>query len=151
LASRHRRPLDPDALLRPRNQKSVHVVGVTQFERFFRAAAGLDVDKSDLKRYSDFVNHKIYDLLLRGEAAAKANGRDIIQPFDLPITKGLQESMHEFRKLNEQIELQPIFDHLMAAHRSISLTASRPRRASLRSRAASVLLSPEPSRSSIQT
>jgi Domain of unknown function (DUF1931) len=114
LASRHRRPLDPDALLRPRNQKSVHVVGVTQFERFFRAAAGLDVDKSDLKRYSDFVNHKIYDLLLRGEAAAKANGRDIIEPFDLPITKGLQESMHAFRKLEEAIALQPILDALMA-------------------------------------
>jgi Domain of unknown function (DUF1931) len=114
LASRHRRPLDPDALLRPRNQKSVHVVGVTQFERFFRAAAGLDVDKSDLKRYSDFVNHKIYDLLLRGEAAAKANGRDIIQPFDLPITKGLQESMHAFRKLEEAIAVQPILDSIMA-------------------------------------
>jgi hypothetical protein len=106
--------LDPEALLRPRNQKSVHVVGVTQFERFFLAAAGLDVDKSDLKRYSDFVNRKIYDLLIRGEAAAKANGRDVIEPFDLPVTKGLQESIHEFRKLNEQIELQPILDHLMA-------------------------------------
>ena len=114
MASRHRRPLDPDALLRPRNQKSVHVVGVTQFERFFRAAAGLDVDKSDLKRYSDFVNHKIYDLLLRGQAAAKANGRDIIQPFDLPITKGLQESMHAFRKLEEAIALQPILNSIMA-------------------------------------
>ena len=114
MASRHRRPLDPDALLRPRNQKSVHVVGVTQFERFFRAAAGLDVDKSDLKRYSDFVNHKIHDLLLRGQAAAKANGRDIIQPFDLPITKGLQESMHAFRKLEEAIALQPILNSIMA-------------------------------------
>jgi hypothetical protein len=31
-------------------------------------AAGLDVDRSDLKRYSDFVNEKIYDLLLRGQA-----------------------------------------------------------------------------------
>jgi hypothetical protein len=92
----------------------LHLVGVTQFERFFRTAAGLDVDKSDLKRYSDFVNHKIYDLLLRGQAATKANGRDIIEPFDLPITKGLQESMHEFGKLEQAIALQPILDHLMA-------------------------------------
>jgi hypothetical protein len=66
-------------------------MGVARFERFFRVAAGLDIDKQDLKRYSDFINHKVYDLLIRGEAAAKANGRDIIQPFDLPITKGLQE------------------------------------------------------------
>ena len=114
MPSRRRQPVDPEALLRPRNQKSLHVIGVIQFERFFRVAAGLDVDKSDLKRYSDFVNHKIYDLLLRGEAAAKANGRDVIEPFDLPITKGLQESMHAFRKLEEAIALQPVLDALMA-------------------------------------
>ncbi|MEA2740023.1 MAG: hypothetical protein QOH05_3330, partial [Acetobacteraceae bacterium] len=40
-------------------------MGVTKFERFFRVAASLDVDEHDLKRYTDFVNHKIYDLLLR--------------------------------------------------------------------------------------
>src|ERR1700704_3173469 len=92
----------------------VHVMGVARFERFFRLAAGLDVDKQDLKRYSDFVNHKIYDLLVRGEAVAKANGRDIIEPFDLPITKGLQETIREFRYVDETIELQPILDHLTA-------------------------------------
>jgi len=89
-------------------------MGVAKFERFFRIAARLDVDKQDLKRYSEFINHKIYDLLLRGEAAAKANGRDIIEPFDLPITKGLQESIHVFREIDEKIELQPILDYLTA-------------------------------------
>jgi hypothetical protein len=91
-----------------------HVMGVARFERFFRAAAGLDVDKEDLKRYSDFVNHKVYDLLLRGEATAKANGRGLIEPIDLPITKGLQENIHVFRELDENIELKPILDHLTA-------------------------------------
>jgi hypothetical protein len=88
-----------------------HVMSVAKFERFFRIAAGLDVDKQDLKRYSDFINQKIYDLLLRAQAAAKANGRAIIEPFDLPITKGLQESI-QFRKIDEQIELRPILDQL---------------------------------------
>ena len=92
----------------------MHVMSIPKFERFFRLAAGLDVDKTDLKRYSDFVNCKIYDLLLRGQAAAKANGRNIIEPFDLPITKGLQESIHEFRSLDAEIELQPILDDLLA-------------------------------------
>jgi hypothetical protein len=91
-----------------------HVMGVARFERFFRLAAGLDVDKQDLKRYSDFVNHRIYDLLLRGVAVAKANGRDIIEPFDLPITKGLQECIHAYREIDEEIELQPILDRLAA-------------------------------------
>jgi hypothetical protein len=51
---------------------------------------------------------KIYDLLVQAEAAGRTNGRVIIEPFDLPITKGLQESIHEFEKIDEQIELQPI-------------------------------------------
>ena len=92
----------------------MHVMSIPKFERFFRLAAGLDVDKTDLKRYSEFVNRKIYDLLLRGQAAAKANGRNIIEPFDLPITKGLQESIHEVRSLDAEIELQPILDDLLA-------------------------------------
>jgi len=89
-------------------------MAIAKFERLFRLAAGLDVDKSDLKRYGDFVNDKIYDLLLRAQAAAKANGRDVIEPHDLPITKGLQERIHEFRRIDEQIELQPILDQLAA-------------------------------------
>jgi hypothetical protein len=90
------------------------VMGVTKFERFFRAAAGLGVDKQDLKRYSDFVNHKIYDLLVRAQATAKANGRDVIDPHDLPITKGLQECIHAFTKLDGEIELKSIVDHITA-------------------------------------
>jgi hypothetical protein len=92
----------------------MEVMAITKFERFFRLAADLDIDKSDLKRYNTFVNDKIYDLLLRAQAAAKANGRDIIEPHDLPITKGLQERIHEFRTIDEQIELRPILDHLAA-------------------------------------
>jgi len=91
-----------------------HVMAVAKFERLFRRAVSLDVDKSDLKRYSDFVNHKVYDLLIRGEATARANGRNVIAPFDLPITKGLQESIHVFRELDETIALKPILDQLVA-------------------------------------
>ena len=88
------------------------VMGVARFERLFRAAAELDVDKNDLKRYSDFVNEKLYDLVLIGQAAARANGSGMIEPWDLPITKGLQESIHRFRSLDEDIELQPILEQL---------------------------------------
>ena len=90
------------------------VMNVARFERFFRAAAGLNVDKEDLRRYSEFVHRKVYDLLLRAQATAKANGRDVIRPFDLPVTKGLQESMHTFKALDEQIELRPILEGLAA-------------------------------------
>jgi hypothetical protein len=102
------------AAVQSNRSPTTHVMSVAKFERFFRIAAGLDVDRQDLKCYSDFINQKVDDLLLRAEATAKANGRLIIEPFDLPITKGLQESIHEFKKIDEQIELQPILDQLTA-------------------------------------
>ena len=90
------------------------VVAIDRFERFFRAAASLDVDRNDLKRYEDFVNEKVYDLLLIAQAKAKANGRDVIAAYDIPVTKGLQECVHEFRKLDKDIELRPVLDGLTA-------------------------------------
>ncbi len=90
------------------------VLGFTKFERFFRAAGEVSVDRDDLKRYLDFVNDALYDLLIIGQATAKANLRDVIQPWDLPVTKGLQESIHAFERLDEEIELRPILESLAA-------------------------------------
>jgi hypothetical protein len=90
------------------------VMGVHRFERFFRLAAGLDVDKEDVKRYSEFVGEKLYDFLIVARANAKANVRDVIQASDLPVTKGLQERIHEYRKIDEEIDLQPILQELTA-------------------------------------
>ncbi|GAB1690869.1 DUF1931 family protein [Krasilnikovia sp. M28-CT-15] len=88
------------------------VFGVAKFERFFRLAAELDVDKDDLKRFSDFVEHKLYDLLVMAEATASANSRDLIEPYDLPITKGVQENIRTVRKKDDDLELRPILDRL---------------------------------------
>ncbi|GAA3455834.1 DUF1931 family protein [Dactylosporangium matsuzakiense] len=90
------------------------VLAIHRFEHFFRAAASLDVDKSDVKRYDDFVDEKVYDLLLIAQARAKADGRDIVAPHDIPVTKGLQERIHEFRRLDEDIELRPILETITA-------------------------------------
>jgi hypothetical protein len=89
-------------------------MGVSEFERFFREAASLDIDKDDLRRYNDFVNRKIYDLLVIGQAKAKANGRDVIEDWDLPVTKGLQETIHDFRRMDEAAQLRPILEQLVA-------------------------------------
>ncbi len=86
------------------------VGGINQIEHLFRKAAGVDIDKSDVKRYYDFVDHKVRDLLLIGQAVASANNRDIVEPWDLPITKGLQESIHAFEKLDVDIGLEPLLD-----------------------------------------
>ena len=89
------------------------VMGFTKFERLFRAAGGVTVDRDDVKRYLDFVNDAIYDLLLMGQATAKANARDIIEPRDLPVTKGLQESTHAFERMEEEIGLGPVLESLV--------------------------------------
>jgi hypothetical protein len=90
----------------------MELFGIAKFERFFRLAAGLDVDKDDLRRFNDFLDEEIYDLLLRGAANAKANGRDVIEPQDLPITKGLQESIHAFEDIDEEVSLDAILEQL---------------------------------------
>jgi hypothetical protein len=90
------------------------VAGIARFERLFRGAAGLDVDKADLRRHAEFVDRKIRDLLLRAEANAKASGRDVMEPHDVPITKGLQERIHDFRALDAQLDLKSILDEQVA-------------------------------------
>ena len=90
------------------------VMGFKKFERLFRAAAEVQVDRDDIKSYLDFVEDVIYDLLITAQATAKANSRDIIAPRDLPVTKGLQECVHEFQRIDEEIELRPLLDNLAA-------------------------------------
>jgi hypothetical protein len=99
------------------------VMGAVRFIRFFRAAAGLNVDRDDLKRYDDFINQKLNDLCVIGAAHAKSNGRDIVEGHDLPITAGLQHSIHEFKKLDHEIELAPILERLAALSPTITLSA----------------------------
>jgi hypothetical protein len=82
--------------------------GIRVFERLFRAAAGVDVDKQDIRRYREFVDAMIDDIAITGRNSAKWNGRDIIAPADLPITKGLQERMREFDKLDEAAEVRAL-------------------------------------------
>jgi len=86
------------------------VEGTHQIEHFFRAAAELDVDKEDIRRYYAFVDQKIADLLLVAQHTAKANDRITVEPRDLPITKGLQQSIHEFEALDLDIGLERILE-----------------------------------------
>ena|SRR5579872_3221599 len=102
------------AALDPSERLSTHVTSVTKFVRFFRVAASLEVDKQDLRRYSDFINRKVRDLLLCGEETARANGSKVVRPYDLPITKGLHQCMAEFDRVDQQVGLSPVLDYLTA-------------------------------------
>ena len=60
------------------------------------------------------MNDAIYDILVLPQATAKANGRDVILPWDLPITAGVQERMHRFTKLDADIELESVLEEVAA-------------------------------------
>ncbi len=84
------------------------VMGIKQMQRLFRVAAGITVDKSDMKRLSDFIGDRLRDLLVLGQVAASVNGRDIIEYQDIPITAGLQQAIREFRQIDESLSLADI-------------------------------------------
>ena len=88
------------------------VIGFHKLEELFRRGASLDIKKGHAKDITDIVEEKLYDLLLMGQKSAKYNGRDIIWKYDLPITKGLEESINEFKKLEQDLDIKDILDRL---------------------------------------
>ncbi|HEY2199127.1 MAG TPA: DUF1931 family protein, partial [Mycobacterium sp.] len=60
-----------------------HPTKIPLFERFFHSAAGIKVDKNDLRRFRDFVDEQIDSIAIAGRDTAKWNGRDVIVPQDL--------------------------------------------------------------------
>ena len=88
-----------------------HPTGIRVFQRMFRTAAGVDVDKQDVRRYREFVDAMIDDLAITGRNSASWNGRDVIAPADLPITKGLHERMREFDELDVAAEVRELLRH----------------------------------------
>ena len=90
-----------------------HPSGIPAFERFFRSVANIKIDKNDVRRFREFVDEQIDDIAIAGRNSAKQNGRDVIVPQDLPITKGVQERMREFDKLEEAEEIRALLRQVM--------------------------------------
>ena len=72
------------------------VTAVPKLERFFRLAAGLKVNRIDLKRFGDFLADKLYDLLLAAQATAQPTAATSSNPTVSRFTKGLQENIHRY-------------------------------------------------------
>ena len=89
------------------------VVTVHRLEQLFRRGAGLDFDKSDIRRLEQFLQRTIRQLLIRAEANARANDRDVVQPGDLPLSTGLQGCIHRFRLMNAELQLTDHFKQLV--------------------------------------
>lgn len=87
--------------------------GIPEMERFFRSVASIDVDKDDLRRYREFVDEKVDDIAIAGRNNATWNGRDVIAPQDLPITKGLREQMYAFADVDVADGLREVLRRAM--------------------------------------
>lgn len=85
-----------------------HPSGIPVFERFFRSVGNITIDKNDVRRFRQFVDTQIDDIAVAARNSAKWNGRDVIVAQDLPITKGLQERMREFDKLEEADQIREV-------------------------------------------
>ena len=85
-----------------------HPSGIAAFERFFRSVASITIHKNDVRRFREFVDEQIDDIAIAGRNLAKWNGRDVVVAQDLPITKGVQERMREFDKLEEAEEIREL-------------------------------------------
>ena len=90
-----------------------HPAGIPQFERFFRSVGRIKVDKNDVRRFREFVDEQIDVIAIAGRDVAKWNGRDVIVPQDLPITKGLQERMREFDKLDDAQDIRNLLSQVV--------------------------------------
>lgn len=84
------------------------MAGVPELRRFFRSAGGIDVDKADVRRFREFVDERVDDFAIAGRDTARWNGRDVIAPQDLPITKGLQEQIRAFGKFEDADQIRQL-------------------------------------------
>ncbi len=88
------------------------VVGFKKLEAVFKKAASLELDKSKVDRITDIVEKKFHDMLLVAVEKAGYNSRDVIMEPDVPVTKGFEESLREFKKLEEEVEIKDVLEFL---------------------------------------
>jgi len=88
------------------------VVGFKKLEAVFRKAAGIDLDKSKADEIIEIIEKKFHDMLLVAVEKAGYNGRDVIEEPDMPVTLGFENSLREFKKLEEEVEIEDILKFL---------------------------------------
>ena len=88
------------------------VMGAQRLEELARRGSDLTLYKNDLAQLSDLASRKLNDLLIIGARNASYNGHDLVVAPDLPLTKGLLQSMDDLSLYLEEIELEPILEQL---------------------------------------
>src|SRR3954447_1296933 len=82
---------------------------------FLYRGTGLRFDAGQAARVATLAEGKLADLFIVAEETALANGREVIQRHDLPLTKGLRALLHDVDALAHEIDVQPILAFLLGA------------------------------------
>ncbi len=93
------------------------IVGFTKLQRLYRRFVGIDLDKAKAIEIIEIAEKKLADLFEVAFERAREEGRDVVKWRDLPITKGLRETMERYEREREELgeealELGPIASHL---------------------------------------
>ncbi len=93
------------------------IVGYSRLESLYRTFLSMDLDKSKAELVIDVSSKKLEDLFRVGLERAYIRGSDVVEYYDLPITRGLQETIEWYRRERERLndprlDLGPIVDYL---------------------------------------
>jgi hypothetical protein len=88
------------------------IVSFKKLEAIFQKGAGLNLEKGQGEQILRIVEEKFHNLLKIGAERCHKNERYIITQFDLPITKGFEDSLRQFQLLKEEIELKNVLEFL---------------------------------------
>ena len=119
------------------------IIGLSRLEALYRTFTGLDLDKGRAEAILDLASRKLEDLFIAGLERAYARGSDVVEIIDLPITKGLRNTIEEYKRERERLndprlDLAPIVDYLTG--RITGLVIGESARSELQDLTAAILL-----------
>jgi len=93
------------------------IVGLTRLEALYRTFVGLDLDKGRARRILEIATKKLEDLFREGQEKAWARGSDVVEWSDLPLTRGLRQTIEFYKRERERLndprlDLTPIVERL---------------------------------------
>ncbi len=79
------------------------VVGLPRLQALYRRFVGLDLDKGRAAEVLEVAEKKLADLFEAAAERAEAEGRETIRWLDLPLTKGLKETIERYEREREKL------------------------------------------------
>ncbi len=96
------------------------VVGLPRLQALYRRFVGMDLDKSKAAFVLEVAEETLRRLFEAGVERAAAEGRSVVEWRDLPVTRGLAETMERYeaeraRLGDPRLDLSPILGFLAGA------------------------------------